>query len=336
MNNNYNIFKELYDVTLKIKEMEPWKYFWDMDLITIFLPDFEEPICCSIMGRGGQYFGIGVYPGSYSLYGLMKISEGQIPYHQAIRYNNNLRCTFGNRDELTKDQYNLIKELGFKFRGKNNWVYFESNAKGYIPTMLDEDEAQFMLEIFKNLYMAIKKYIEEDIEVDFENGETLLRRYDEQSKLWYTHRAPLLIPAMSGKSYVIQDELLIARLKNKKYNNNRIEIDVIYLNTPIKDKKYAVPLLPQMSICTDIDQGMIVNQNISTVEESNEKDEMMNMLIGYVEAYGRPKSVYVRDELMQSVLADICEKLNIDLVISNKMLIVDDFVESFMHFGGMR
>lgn len=95
-------------------------------------------------------------------------------------------------------------------------------------------------------------------------------------------------------------------------------------------------MLPQISICTDIDQGMIINQNISTVEESNERDEMMNMLIGYVEAYGRPKSVYVRDEFMQSVLADTCEKLNIDLVISNKMLIVDDFVESFMNFRGMR
>ena len=72
------------------------------------------------------------------------------------------------------------------------------------------------------------------------------------------------------------------------------------------------------------------------MEESNEKDEMMNMLIGYIEAYGRPKSVCVRDELMQSILADICEKLNIDLVVSDEMLIVDDFVESFMQFRGMR
>lgn len=69
---------------------------------------------------------------------------------------------------------------------------------------------------------------------------------------------------------------MIARLKNKKYNNSRIEIDMVYLNTPIRDKKYAVPLFPQISICADIDQGIIVNQNMSTVEESNEKDEMLN------------------------------------------------------------
>ncbi len=51
---------------------------------------------------------------------------------------------------------------------------------------------------------------------------------------------------------------------------------MVYLNTPIRDKKYAVPLFPQISICADIDQGIIVNQNISTVEESNEKDEILN------------------------------------------------------------
>lgn len=331
MNKN-EVFKELYEVALKIKKMEPWKYFYDMDIITILLPDFEEPIYCSIMGRAGEYFGIGVYPGFYSFSGFLKISEGKVPFHQAIRYTNNLQCTFGNRDELDKKQYNLIKELGFKFRGKNNWTYFESNSKGYIPSILNEGEVLLMLDVFKNLYMAIKKYIENDIEVNFENGETLLRRYDGKENLWLTHSAPLIIPQIKSDVCVIQDELLISRLKNKKCNNGRIEMDVVYLNTPIRDKKYEIPVLPQIAICTDIDEGIIVHQNMSTIEDSNDRDEFLNMFLGYIEAYGRPKDVFVRDQFMGSVIYDLCKKININLIISEKMLIIDDFVESFLRF----
>ena len=80
-NINYELFKELYQITLKIKKLEPWKYLYDVDLITIIVPNREEPVYCSIMGRGKEHYGIGVYPGVNQLLGLLKISEGKIPKH---------------------------------------------------------------------------------------------------------------------------------------------------------------------------------------------------------------------------------------------------------------
>ena len=109
-------------------------------------------------------------------------------------------------------------------------------------------------------------------------------------------------------------------------------MDVVYLNTPIRDKKYEIPVLPQIAICTDIDEGIIVHQNMSTIEDSNDRDEFLNMFLGYIEAYGRPKDVFVRDQFMGSVIYDLCKKININLIISEKMLIIDDFVESFLRF----
>lgn len=49
-------WNELYDVTINIKKLEPWNYLWDMDIITIILPGYEEPFYCSVMGRGGQCY----------------------------------------------------------------------------------------------------------------------------------------------------------------------------------------------------------------------------------------------------------------------------------------
>ena len=73
-NINYELYRELYEITIKIKSMEPWKYFYDKDLISIIMPDRNEPVYCSIMGRGKEHYGIGVYPGIYHLYGLLKIT----------------------------------------------------------------------------------------------------------------------------------------------------------------------------------------------------------------------------------------------------------------------
>lgn len=31
-------WKELYDIAIKIKDLKPWEYLYDMDIITILLP----------------------------------------------------------------------------------------------------------------------------------------------------------------------------------------------------------------------------------------------------------------------------------------------------------
>ena len=38
----------------------------------------------------------------------------------------NLTCYWGNRDELSDKQRKMIKELGYTYRGKNQWLYFLS------------------------------------------------------------------------------------------------------------------------------------------------------------------------------------------------------------------
>ena len=43
-------WERLYEVTCNLKALEPWKYFWDTQLVAIFLQDSEEPVFVSIMG----------------------------------------------------------------------------------------------------------------------------------------------------------------------------------------------------------------------------------------------------------------------------------------------
>lgn len=326
-------WKELYEVTMNIKSLTPWDYFWDMDVITIILPDLNEPVYCNIMGRGGEFFGIGTYVGFEAIDGFYKTSRiDEIPIEQMPRYQNLLMCNFGSRDELRKDQLELIKKLGYKFRGKNNWIYFNSHEPGYTPYILDSKEVILLTEVFKNLFMAIRAYAENDLKVDFENGETLLRRYDEKDKRWYTHNAPMLVKPIQYPIPVLQDELLISKLKKEKCNNGNIEIDIFYLNTPINNKSLERPILPKMIIVSDCSSGSILDYSVLE-QEDDDTQEILGRLINYITQHGRPKVIFVRDEYIQSLLIDLCEKTKIGLKVKGNLNCIDEFVRSFNRFG---
>ena len=56
-------WKELYEVTLNLKALEPWNYFGSEDLVAIALQGEEEPVFMSIMGMMGSCYGISMYEG---------------------------------------------------------------------------------------------------------------------------------------------------------------------------------------------------------------------------------------------------------------------------------
>ena len=131
------LWRELYDLAVEIKKLEPWNYLWDMDLIEIQLPGYQEPVYCSVMGKGGQCYGIGLYEGSKGLADFNMIAtadEFMLPTAYVMGEQSNLSCYFGDREEVPREQKAVIKELGLKFRGRGQWIYFESYKKRYLPT----------------------------------------------------------------------------------------------------------------------------------------------------------------------------------------------------------
>ncbi len=136
-------WKVLYEAATRIKELKPWEKFWDMDLIGIRNGAEEDTIFYSILGRGGSCYGIAVYEGYEGLnsFLMMSMQESMNFKPEYVMFNQrNLTCYWGNRDELTNKQRKIIKDLGYSYRGKNQWLYFLSMEPGYYPYNLDEAE----------------------------------------------------------------------------------------------------------------------------------------------------------------------------------------------------
>ena len=83
-----------------------------------------------------------------------------------------MTCIFGDRDELSKEELKIIKELGYKFRGRNQWLYFRFFKPGYYTYILDNDEVIELTHVFKNLFMSLRAIIEKKMKINFEDGNT--------------------------------------------------------------------------------------------------------------------------------------------------------------------
>lgn len=101
-----------------------------MDLIGIQKASEEDTVFYSILGHGGDCYGISVYEGLNCFFMLAMQEELNLSSEYVMLKQKNLICYLGDRDELTEKQRKTIKDLGYKYRGKNQWLYFMSFLPG--------------------------------------------------------------------------------------------------------------------------------------------------------------------------------------------------------------
>ncbi len=320
-------WEKLYEVTKMIKKIEPWNFLYDTDIITIKLSERKEPLFCSIMGALGECFAISIYRDYSELSGLYKIRDGaDLPSCIIMSYQNCLTCYFGDRDEMADEDMQVLRDLGLRFRGNNNWIYFRNHKAGYYPWFISYEDCEILISAFQNLYMAILA-LGQGILVDFDNGDTLLREFSKERDEWINYAASMPeIPYIYDK-IKINNELLIKKMMNKKKTANEIECELFCPIMPIQENKSDRPYLPQMFVMADIKTEMMINYEMVQPED-NKVQLVLDILIDYILKNGRPKTIYVRDDKMTGIIADLCKRIDVKLIEQLNLPIIDDFISS--------
>ncbi len=325
-------WKQLYEVAEVIKRIEPWNFLWDADLVTIVLPGHEEPIYCSIMGRNGECYAIGIYPGYESLMGYYRIAnskEDEPTYFEAFDQNC-LNCYYGDRKEITPKDRIPIDKLGLRFRGHNQWIYFRSMKPGYYPWYINSEQADIMIHTLQNLVMALRHIKENKIKVDFEGGESLVRFYSDEKKSWLNIATKMPPIVVKKPILIVTDDLMIVRLKKcKKVKALNIEFDQLFLPTPIQEEKDSIPYLIKMILLADKNSALLIDQHIADKNEKIE-DIVIGMIARFITMHGRPSTINVRDERTGSYLQDLCNKLDIKLIEGEGMPVINGFIDGLL------
>jgi len=327
-------WKVLYETATRIKELKPWEKFWDMDLIGIRNGAEEDTVFYSILGRGGECYGIAVYEGYEGLNSFMMLTMQQsmnLKSEYAMFNQKNLTCYWGNRDELTNKQRKIIKDLGYSYRGKNQWLYFLSFEPGYYPYNMDESEVLRMSTYLLDLELALRCYNEKDIKVDFEHGNMFQFSFGKDKKTWDFGEEPLPFTTFQFGNLLITDDKLLEDLAKVPKCNAVLEADVSVLVTSVSDKKYHRPANPALSLLGDANTGTIIK--FEMLEPEDDPIVMLaETLIGFIFQFGAPKEIRVSNVIVEAGLEQVCDVCRIKLRRVKRLQGLDEFLLGMKSF----
>lgn len=331
-------WKELYDITIKIKELKPWNHLWDMDIITVQLPNRNEPCFFSVMGRGGTCFGISTYvdyDGLNDFYDIADTEDNGIPIDYLMLEQNTLTCYFCDRDELEEKQYEIIRALGYRFRGNNQWIDFTSYKKGFMPYQLDGEEVVLLTEAYQQLHMALRAYIEQGLQVDFEKGQTLMRHFSQEKDQWLSYGAPLQCPQREYPEIELEDDILKAKIRKMNILPIQFELDMIYMNQGLTDEEFGRPINPKLLMMMDRENGIAVAQQLLK-PGMDPVQAVFGICTDFMLQHGKMRTLFVRNPFIYSVLAETCRECGIDLAQTKELPVVDAFAHELRSYMGDR
>ena len=253
-------WRELYVAADEFRRLEPWTWMSDADLFGVQDPGSREVGYCCVLGALEEVFALCVYRGPEGLagYGKMQAWETGRDFEDLPFTQKCLMASFEDRERLHKEDRDIIKKLGLKFRGRDSWPLFRSHLPGYFPWFVTRDEALFLTAALQQATDVAKRFNED---------EDLLTPPEED--LVFTR-----IPAAEGKGARWRDDWVRPepferddpefppveawRLERILRNSSRSpatwEVDFFYLPTPVREG--GRPFFPMVFLMMDHKEGV--------------------------------------------------------------------------------
>jgi hypothetical protein len=323
--------KELYDAASVFKQVQPWKWLYDADIICVENPKDKTMGYCSVMGRAGEHYALGVYLGNEGLFGFYHLMENAdiIPRHQALHYQNCLMCSFEDRDLLANKDRKQIKDLGLSFRGRNAWPIFRRYEPGYNPWFINDEECIFLTHALRQSLFVAGNVLTGQLRMDMEQGKTIIRYSEEKDgKLeWFSKEVQMELPTVTYNPVTISDDVLLQKIKKAgNMHNISLQADTSYMPSAVQENNGERPYFPRVFILAEQKSGQILDFEMYQ-SISDDANVTLNKLIGICLENGIPKEIQVRNEAMAAILDDFCKKTGIKLKVVKRLPAIDQMME---------
>ena len=301
----------LYHVTMDIGCLEPWEWLNEGDAFVYIQKDTKKELVFSILGQECPFCGIACYSGWGEFSRARHRLSGKNSKDEPLfDLQNALIGIWGTRKEVSKGNYEVLKTLNLRGHGDGSWLYFQKYREGYMPQDLDEAEVSELAEALENLYMMLRALDEERLS-GYKPGMMVMRWYDENTELYYTHPFPMqkLLKIAYPQVEIKKDELFLAVTKTP-FMEYSLALDWSYLPIPLKDegKEYVPRLL------FGADQNDVVLLSELIVADQDQIGEVLGSIYDLFESAGKPRTIKICDHGLEGILTDLCKKLGITLV----------------------
>ena len=238
-------------------EKKPWQQLNSRQLIAVEDPMLDEPVFVSVLGSEGEEFGIVVYYGWEGYAYLKKKFDGTRSEDEEFYGMTGAAVYFEDRGNLTKDDYRLIKDLGYSFRGKKQWPVFRNFEPGYVPCLPGLEEAGLLA----NILLAVDTVVQirqagNEIPEFREGGQMLafMETDDGMMAPEYIDR-PKLAPEPPVPLMLGEEELM--ELKEMPTGTAACEYDLFRNPEAMAEVAGDRPFYPLISLSGDADTGAL-------------------------------------------------------------------------------
>ena len=286
------------------------------------------------MGNAGNCYGISVYEGLEGLNDfLMLLSQeelGMSPEYVMFTQTA-LTCYWGDRAELSEEQRKIIKDLGYKYRGKNQWLYFMSFEPGYYPYNMSKEEVLRMTIYLTRLRTALQKFVESHNQVSLEYGNMLLFEFDKNGEVLYSDEALLPFIDFQFGMLELTDDELMNKLSKEPRCEMVLEADIISMGVSVRDKKFRRPANPTLCLIMEKKTNMMVKCEMPEPED-DPLICMAEQLEEFILANGKPKEILFSNMMVLACLAHICKICDIRLTRVENLEGIGVFMEGMEKF----
>ena len=331
MKPDLEVWERLYDIAIQIREKKPWEMVSINDLIVVKMD--RKTYYCNIIGQETMDPCIAIYTGKKGLEDVTAMLNGlNEGWNGAYLAGDQdcLICYYGDRDEVPEDQMDIIHALKPGFKGKGNWIFCKHVMPRYYPVTPENDEINTMIKVFEGLIYGIDQL---KVRQPDWSRQYLCVSYSKKEGTWTAKNMKHQDCFM--KYYIVRmdNPSVIQDLKNSQITDDIWFVDLNYLFMPLEDetgRKVNPLLFLMLNLSTELIEDMTFVE-----PKEDEVQIVVNYVCSRILDRGRPKGIVTRCPTVYYAVQDICDLLDIDLMVDfegHVSEVLDEIIDGFLDF----
>ncbi len=305
----------LLDRAEAFRDAAPWRWIDASSILGVRDPLSGETDWCSIMGQGGETFGVAIYQGNRGLGSLQgMLRDGPDPFDACIQQTGAV-LTFNDRGLVTKDMLAVLQACGRRYRGANAWPELVIHDPGYFPmpprTVVDLQRLTTVLEIL--LGMCVKAAKEPGWDQHDAQDRPWVAKPDASGAISLVREAMPIIPP-APLPVIAVDEVAVARIRAKGAQSPAVALIDWFVGSAVIDGPDAAgrPYFIAHPTAFDLRTGMILGVEVCKLSEVWQVTAQLLLKIS--ESAGVPAQVLVRRPEALQILKPLTTALGVPLV----------------------
>ena len=331
-------WKRLYDLMAQVKEFAPWEWMEEDDIFGVQLPETGEQGFVSVMGMLGEHFAVAVYQGTKGLGGFWEMySQGPKLAPEFVLQIPQLQASFEDRELISKEDRDVMKKLGLKFRGAHAWPQFRSYRPGCFPWHIEKNEAEMLTCALEQLLQVAPRFKENpNLFEPTDDEHDYLLRVNKNGKWEDSVKRVTLRQDMTLD--VVMNEEALEDLRKMMPGKLTLEIDLYMMEEPVQEKAKERPFFPFMLMLADHDSGMILNVDLLTPLPSMETmwSEVPAIVVEKLAGGFPPKEIQVKDDMLYLLLQPVAQELGFNLKKESRLKMIGRARRELRNFMGGR